>query len=88
MNSRTTAGFRRLFAELPKSVQVQAREAYRMFLANPSHPGLRFKRVHPVLPIYSARISRNYRAVGTRSTDEIVWFWIGPHSEYEKILAG
>jgi len=88
LKSRTTAGFRRLFAGLPKPVQDHAREAYRRFLANPSHPGLRFKRVHPSLPIYSARVSGGYRAVGTLSGDEIAWFWIGPHSEYEKLLAG
>ncbi len=87
MKSRATAGFRRLFAELPKPVQVHAREAYRRFLANPSRPGLRFKKVHPTLPIYSARVSGGYRAVGTLSAGEIVWFWIGPHSEYEKLLA-
>ena len=88
MRSRTTAGFRRLFADLPESVQVHAREAYTRFLTNPSHPGLRFKRVHPNLPIYSARISGGYRAAGTVDGGEIVWFWIGPHAEYEKMLAG
>lgn len=88
MKSRTSAGFRRLFSELPKPVQDHAREAYGRFLANPSHPGLRFKRVHPTLPIYSARVGGGYRAVGALSGDEIVWYWIGPHSEYEKLLAG
>ena len=66
LKSRTTAGFRRLFEELSKPVQIQAREAHKHFVAKPSHPGLRFKRVHPALPVFSVRISRNYRAVGTQ----------------------
>ncbi|HKB70715.1 MAG TPA: hypothetical protein VKH46_07715 [Thermoanaerobaculia bacterium] len=44
--------------------------------------------MHPNLLIYSARISGGYRAAGTVDGGEIVWFWIGPHAEYEKMLAG
>lgn len=64
MKSRTTIEFRKLFADLPKPVQEQTRVAYRQFKEDPSYPSLRFKKVHPELPIYSARISKNYRAIG------------------------
>ena len=38
--------------------------------------------------LVAVRISRDYRAVGVRrSPDEILWFWIGAHSEYEGLLA-
>ena len=87
MKSRTTARFRKALAELPEVVQEQARAAYRQFSQNPQHPGLRFKPVHSTEPIYSARVSRGYRALGFRDGDEIVWFWIGAHAEYERILA-
>lgn len=87
MKSRTTAKFRRAFANLPNSVQKQARQAYRQFQQDPAHPSLRFKQVHPTLPIYSARISKSYRAVGQRNGDTIVWFWIGSHAEYDKLLS-
>jgi hypothetical protein len=63
MKSRTTARFREMLAALPEEVRRQAREAYMLFRDNPSHPGLRFKKVHPKLPIFSARISLSYRAV-------------------------
>jgi len=46
-----------------EQVQEQTRTAYRQFKEDPSYPSLRFKKVHPELPIYSARISKNYRAV-------------------------
>ena len=64
MNSHTTAGFRLAFRSLPKTVQNQDRQAYRLFQSNPQHPSLRFKRVHDTELVYSARINRGYRAVG------------------------
>ncbi len=86
MNSHTTERFRRALAALPTDIRQQAREAYRLFRDNPLHPGLRFRQVHPTLPVYSARINVEYRAVGIRTDNTIVWFWIGKHSEYERLL--
>ncbi len=87
MRSYTTERFRKLFAELPLPVRQQAREAYRFFKENPNHPGLQFKKVHRTKPIYSARVNVNYRVLGILDNDEIVWFWIGPHAEYDKLLS-
>lgn len=87
MTSRTTLRFRELFASLPIEIQQQAREAYSLFRDNPLHPGLRFRLVHTTRPIYSARINQSYRAVGIRTDDTIVWFWIGSHTEYDRLLS-
>jgi hypothetical protein len=86
MKSRTTVQFRSMLAGLPKPVQSQTRKAYRLFQSNPGHTSLRFKKVHPKLPIYSARIGINYRAVGQLSDSSILWFWVGPHAEYDVLL--
>lgn len=87
MKSRTTDKFRRAFADLPKQVQQQTREAYRQFKQDPNHPSLRFKKIHPELPIYSARISKSYRAVGQLDGDTVIWFWVGSHAEYDRLLS-
>ncbi|MDH3444133.1 MAG: hypothetical protein OEN50_09450 [Deltaproteobacteria bacterium] len=87
MISHTTAQFRKIFTELPADVQRQARRAYRIFHESPNHPSLRFKPVHPTRPIYPARISSDYRAVGTLDGDEIIWYWIGSHADYNKLLS-
>ena len=34
----------------------------------------------------SARITDDYRAVGVKDEDTIVWFWIGTYAEYDKLL--
>ena len=86
MKSRTTTEFRKLFANLPKQVQAQTRAAYRQLMQDPSYPSLRFKKIHPELPIYSARINRSYRAVGQLDQDTVIWFWIGSHAEYDRLL--
>ena len=86
MNSRTTRRFRQMLSELPANIRRQAKEAYRLFTENSRHPSLRFKKVHNTDPIYAARININYRVVGIVDNGEIIWFWIGPHTEYEKLL--
>lgn len=86
MNSRTTRQFRELFAALPADIQWQARQVYRLFRQNPAHPGLRFKQVHLDPPMYSARVGISYRAVGALDGDTVVWFWIGSHAKYDKLL--
>lgn len=86
MSSRTTRRFRELFSALPAHVRRQAREAYRIFRQDPSHPGLHFKRVIPDPPTYSARVGIAYRAVGILDGDTVVWFWIGSHAEYDRLL--
>lgn len=87
MISRTTDKFWKLYARLDDVVKEQARASYHLFEVNPQHPSLQFKKVHAKLPIYSARINLNHRAVGIREGEDIIWFWIGPHNEYEKVLA-
>ena len=66
MKSKTTREFRSAFARLPQHIQAHARDAFRLFLLDPQHPSLRFKRIHSTEPIFSARITLDYRALGLR----------------------
>ena len=56
MNSFLTPQFLTLYRVLPEHVRQQARQAYALFQQDPHHPSLRFRQVHPVRPIYSARV--------------------------------
>lgn len=86
MKSETTEKFRTLFAQASEPVQRKIRAAYLLWTENPHHPSLRFKKVHDRLPIFSARVDLDWRAVGVLREDTMIWFWVGPHSEYEKLL--
>jgi hypothetical protein len=85
MKSRRNKRFRALFRALPPDVKQQAYAAYRLFVRDPHHASLHFKRLHDKL--YSVRIGMNYRALGIMDNPElIVWIWIGSHAEYDKII--
>ena len=81
-----TPRFWSAYRDLPGDIKERARAAYRRFEENPAHPGLRFKKVHPTDPIYSARVTQDYRAVAVVRDDLVVWFFIGNHADYEKLL--
>lgn len=87
MRSRRTRRFRELLAALPEDVKRQAYADYRQFKRDPYYPSLQFKRVSQQRPLYSVRIGISYRALGLREEEDvIVWFWIGSHADYDKLL--
>lgn len=77
---------RKAFAKLPADIQERAREAFQRFSEDPKHPSLQFKQVHTIEPIYSARVTLDYRALAIRREDRWIWFWIGSHSDYDNLL--
>ena len=86
MTSYTTDSFWKHYGQLDEQVKKRARKAYHLFEQDPSHPSLEFKKVHQTKPVYSVRVTLDYRAVGIRDGNEIVWFWIGTHDEYERLI--
>jgi hypothetical protein len=74
------------FAALPEAIREQARRAYQLWRANPSHPSLRFKQVQGHENIYSVRIGLAWRALGRVDGDTITWFWIGSHADYDNLI--
>jgi hypothetical protein len=87
VNSHTTTRFRSAFEALPEKVQRNARRAYRLFQKDPQHPSLQFKQVHPARPIFSARVALGYRALAVREGNDIIWFWVGSHADYDRLLS-
>ncbi len=84
VKSFRTPYFRQLLAALPETIQRQAENAYEQFQRDPTYPGLQFKQID--INTYSVRIGIHYRALGTRTGDTIVWYWIGTHAEYDKLI--
>lgn len=84
MTSSTKASFRSRYRALPRDVQTLARKNYRLWLRDPQHPSLHFKKVGR---FWSARIGRDYRALAVVRDDRAEWFWIGLHDEYLRLIA-
>jgi hypothetical protein len=75
-----------LFSGLPPEVQREAKNAYRLFRDNPSYPGLQFKKLEGHDNVYSARIGLNYRALAVMQDERVVWYWIGSHADYDRLV--
>ena len=86
MRSSVTKDFRKRLEQLPRTVQAQAARDYALWRSEPYHPSLQFKRISPSQPIFSVRIGIGYRALGLRTEDQIDWFWIGSHADYDALL--
>jgi hypothetical protein len=87
MKSYLTKTFRKAFDQLHPDVQQQADKAYQLWQQDPYHNSLQFKRVNQKPPIYSVRVNLSYRALGLMDkNNQIYWFWIGPHGEYDELL--
>ncbi|HUO09847.1 MAG TPA: hypothetical protein VM008_16205 [Phycisphaerae bacterium] len=84
MKSRARRQFWNLFRSLPVSVQKAAKQKYQLWRNDPAHPSLHFKELRPSL--WSIRITDNYRALALRDGESIVWFWIGKHGEYDRLI--
>ncbi len=84
MNSRTLPAFWKHYRKLPARVRREARDAYRLFISNPRHPGLHFHRLFSDPLYWSVRVSRDYRAVGIRQGNVITWIWIGDHEAFDR----
>ena len=83
MKSHATGKFWARYQALPPSVQARALKQYRLWLREPAHPSLHFK---PVGRFWSVRVTRSSRALAVRDGETMLWFWIGPHDEYERII--
>jgi hypothetical protein len=88
VRSSRIKSFRELFVALPQRVKETAKKNYELWQENPFHPSLEFKEIKSKENIWSVRVGIGWRALGVvkANEDKIVWFWIGSHAEYDKIL--
>ena len=86
MNSLTRPSFWRCYAALDVTAKEAARRGYRLFVENPMHPSLRFKKLGGYEQIWSVRVNEQYRAVGERRGENIWWVWIGTHNEFDQLF--
>jgi len=71
------------YRTLPQSVRDLADKNYELLKANPAHQSLHFKKVGKYRAV---RVGLQYRALAVETDDDLLWFWIGSHSEYDKLV--
>jgi hypothetical protein len=86
VNSVTTGQFRELYIKAPIERRLKIRRAYQLWRDHPSHPSLRFKKIHATLPIDSVRVDLDWRAIGVLRNGTLIWFWVGSHKAHEALF--
>ncbi len=71
------------YGKLPKRVRELADKSFHLLKSHPNHPSLKLKKVGKY---WSVRVGKGYRALGIEVEDGILWFWIGSHSDYDKLV--
>ena len=71
------------YEALPASVQRAADKSYKILKNNPRYPSLHFKKIGRY---WSVRVGIHYRALAVEVEDGLLWFWIGSHAQYDKLI--
>lgn len=71
------------YESLSVSVQRLADRNYEIIKKDPKHPSLHFKKIGRY---WSVRVGIHYRALAVEVEDGVLWFWVGSHSEYDKLI--
>ena len=79
---KTSKDFWDCYHNLSPELQQRANKSFALLKQDPKHPSLSFKKVGK--EIWSARISRDYRALARKEEGVFVWYWIGKHDEYKR----
>jgi hypothetical protein len=75
--------FWRCYDALPEVVRALADKQFTLLKADPKHPSLHFKQVGR---FRSVRVGLHHRALAVDADDGLLWFWIGTHAEYDRIV--
>jgi hypothetical protein len=83
MRHFASRAFWQAYAKLPEQVRALADKNYALLKENPQHPSLQFKKVGR---FWSVRVGLRYRALAINAENDLVWFWIGSHADYDAMI--
>lgn len=71
------------YDKLPEQVRALADKNYALLKTDPRHPSLHFKKIGR---FWSVRVGLRYRALAVEVDENLVWFWVGSHADYDAIV--
>ncbi len=83
MKHHATGDFWDAYDRLPQQIQKLSDDNFELLKSDPKHPSLHFKRIGR---FWSARVGKSWRALAIQDGDDFIWFWIGSHSDYDKLI--
>ncbi len=83
MRHFASPAFWQAYDDLPVHIRELADKNYALLKDNPQYPSLHFKKVGDY---WSVRVGMRYRALGVDIDEGILWFWIGSHADYDRLV--
>ena len=83
MKHFASSRFWRSYRALPMELQQLADRCYELLKSNPTHRSLHLKKIGHY---WSVRVGLHYRALATGVGTDLVWFWIGSHADYDRLV--
>ncbi len=71
------------YAKLPETARKHAHRNFGLLKSDTRHRSLVLKRVGRY---WSIRAGGEFRALAVEIDDGLLWFWIGPHAEYDRLI--
>ena len=83
MRHHASPAFWLAYSTLPEPVREAANKSFALLKQDVRHPSLHFKKVGRY---WSARVGLRHRALAIEVDDGLLWFWIGMHADYDRII--
>lgn len=83
MRHLASPSFWESYTKLPKEIRNLADKNCSLLKDNPRHPSLQFKKIKR---FWSIRVGAHYRALGVEAGDDVLWFWIGSHADFDAMI--
>lgn len=85
MNHFASPSFWKCYHALTADIRELADKSFALLQTDSAHPSLHFKKVGRYR---STRVGLRYRALAVEVDDGLLWFWIGDHVEYDRLING
>lgn len=83
MNHVATPDFWDCYERLPDTIRKLADRNFERLKSDPFHPSLDFKHTGR---FWSVRAGLHHRALAIKDSGDMIWFWIGSHADYDRLL--
>ena len=83
MKHRASPRFWQCYRLLPAEIRKLADANYELLKLGERHPSLQYRKVGR---FRSVRVGLHYRALAVEAGEDVLWFWIGHHAEYDHLI--
>jgi len=76
--------FWQAYEKLPARTKERADKNFALLKEDSRHPSLHLKKIGDY---WSVRVGLRHRALAVEIEDGLLWFWIGSHADYDRLVS-